>query len=68
MKFLEFKDTSNIKQTIPLLKSFFRSVQYPLVNEMQSAQLVSIDNKVISIAGTDFRLVNLQTIGGCFND
>ncbi|MDT2814338.1 hypothetical protein P7H75_05725 [Vagococcus carniphilus] len=68
MKFLEFKDTGNIKQTIPLLKSFFRTVQYPLTNEMRLAQLVSVDNEIIPIVGTDFRLVNIQSVGGRSND
>lgn len=59
MKILEFKDTSNIKQAIPLFKSFFHSVSYPLFKdgEYSNASLYTNDNRVLSIPGTDFRLV-----------
>ena len=59
MKILEFKDTSNIKQAIPLFKSFFNSVSYPLCKdgEYSNASLYTNDNRILSILGTDFKLV-----------
>ncbi|MGF2142050.1 hypothetical protein ACQUD9_05205 [Vagococcus fluvialis] len=56
MKLLEFKDTHNNNVTIPLLKSFFKSVSYPLADELPSAQLITNDNKIIHVPGTDFKL------------
>lgn len=58
MKLLEFKDNHNNNITIPLFKSFFKSVSYPLGNELPSAQLITSDNKVLDVIGTDFRIVN----------
>lgn len=62
MKFLEFRDTNNILQVIPLLKSFFSSVTYPLneKSEIITAQLFTNDNKVISIPGNDFKIISVS--------
>ncbi|MDT2864281.1 MULTISPECIES: hypothetical protein [Vagococcus] len=56
MKLLEFKDNHNNNVSIPLLKSFFKSVTYPLADELPSAQLITNDNKIINLPGTNFRL------------
>ena len=56
MKILEYKDANNNKTTIPLMKSIFKGISYPLSNELPSAQLFTVDNKVISVYGTDFKL------------
>lgn len=61
MKLLEFKDNHNNNVTIPLLKSFFKSVSYPLGSELPSAQLITNDDQVIHVPGTDFKL---STFGG----
>lgn len=59
MKLLEFKDSHNKNVTIPLFKSFFKSVSYPLGNELPSAQLITSDNKVLNILGTDFKIIKV---------
>ncbi|MBO0476177.1 hypothetical protein DOK76_03790 [Vagococcus sp. DIV0080] len=61
MRLLKFKDTHNNNVTIPLLKSFFKSVSYPLSDELYSAQLITNDNKTIHVLGTNFEL---STYGG----
>ena len=61
MKLLEFKDNQNNKVTIPLLKSFFKSISYPLGNELPSARLTTNDDQVIHLPGTEFKL---STFGG----
>ncbi|MGF2189597.1 hypothetical protein ACQUD0_04595 [Vagococcus fluvialis] len=61
MKILEFKDNHNNNVTIPLFKSFFKSISYPLGNELPSAQLITNDDQVINVPGTDFKL---STYGG----
>ena len=61
MKLLEFKDIYNNNVTIPLFKSFFKSVSYPIANELSLAQLVTNDNRVINVPGSDFKL---STFGG----
>ncbi|MDT2865444.1 hypothetical protein [Vagococcus carniphilus] len=60
MKLLEYKDINNNKASIPLMKSIFKSISYPLGNELSSAQLFTVDNKVISVHGTDFKLTNFN--------
>lgn len=65
MKILEFKDNHNNNVTIPLFNSFFKSISYPLTDELPSAQLITNDNKIIHVSGTDFRL---STFGGAAID
>lgn len=59
MKILEFEDNNNILQAIPLFKSFFHSVSYPLCKdgELSNASLFTNDNRVLNVPGKNFRLV-----------
>lgn len=62
MRFLEFRDMNNILQVVPLFKSFFSSISYPLTerDKVITAQLFTNDNRVVSISGNDFKIVNIN--------
>lgn len=65
MKILEFRDTDKKIQTIPLFKSFFHNVSYPIDKNISLAHLYTNNSEIIAIEGTDFRLVDIE---GGFND
>lgn len=68
MKILEFTDNRNNKINIPLLKSIFKSISYPLINQIPSAQLVSNNNEIITLEGTNFKIINLKDCEVILND
>ena len=68
MRILEYTDIDDNKVKIPLLKSFFRSVSCPLTNEIPSAQLISNDNQIITLAGANFKIINLKDCEAIRND
>lgn len=62
MKYLEYKDTNDVRQVILLFQSFFSNLTFPIDNEIHSAQLYINDNQVINIPGTEFSLMGGNSI------